>query len=97
MAEKVFPIVRPAHFFFLTVRSGNAWRSNPTFYCKQKIGKYAYFLFWRRGWDSNPRSFARKLISSQPRYDHFDTSPYSFVSADFSKKITQHLAAFVLH
>ena len=34
MAEKVFPIVRPAHFFFLTVRSGNAWRSNPTIHCK---------------------------------------------------------------
>ena len=32
---------------------------------------------WRRRWDSNPRAVARKLISSQPRYDHFDTSPYS--------------------
>ena len=32
-------------------------------------------LFWRSGWDSNPRAVARKLISSQPRYDHFDTSP----------------------
>ena len=31
---------------------------------------------WRSGWDSNPRAIARKLISSQPRYDHFDTSPY---------------------
>ena len=30
---------------------------------------------WRRGWDSNPCAIARKLISSQPRYDHFDTSP----------------------
>ena len=30
---------------------------------------------WRRGRDSNPRAIARKLISSQPRYDHFDTSP----------------------
>ncbi len=30
---------------------------------------------WRRGRDSNPRAVARKLISSQPRYDHFDTSP----------------------
>ena len=30
---------------------------------------------WRRRWDSNPRAVARKLISSQPRYDHFDTSP----------------------
>ena len=33
-------------------------------------------VFWRRGRDSNPRAVARKLISSQPRYDHFDTSPY---------------------
>ena len=30
---------------------------------------------WRRGWDSNPCGIAPKLISSQPRYDHFDTSP----------------------
>ena len=30
---------------------------------------------WRSGWDSNPRAVARKLISSQPRYDHFDTTP----------------------
>ena len=34
------------------------------------------FLFWRRGRDSNPRVLAHKLISSQPRYDHFDTSAY---------------------
>ena len=33
-------------------------------------------FIWRRGWDSNPCAIARKLISSQPRYDHFDTSPY---------------------
>ena len=32
-------------------------------------------ILWRRRWDSNPRAVARKLISSQPRYDHFDTSP----------------------
>ena len=31
---------------------------------------------WRRGRDSNPREIALKLISSQPRYDHFDTSAY---------------------
>ena len=33
-------------------------------------------FFWRRRWDSNPRTVARQLISSQSRYDHFDTSPY---------------------
>lgn len=32
---------------------------------------------WRSGWDSNPRAVARKLISSQPRYDHFDTAAWS--------------------
>ena len=31
---------------------------------------------WRSGWDSNPRAVARKLISSQPRYDHFDTAAW---------------------
>ena len=29
----------------------------------------------RSGWDSNPRTVARHLISSQGRYDHFDTAP----------------------
>ena len=37
--------------------------------------KRAFCWNWRRGWDSNPCAIARKLISSQPRYDHFDTSP----------------------
>ena len=32
--------------------------------------------FWRSGRDSNPRAVARKLISSQPRYDHFDTAAF---------------------
>ena len=32
-------------------------------------------LTWRRRWDSNPRTVARHLISSQGRYDHFDTPP----------------------
>ena len=31
---------------------------------------------WRSGWDSNPRNLAVQLISSQSRYDHFDTAPY---------------------
>ena len=34
------------------------------------------FVFWRRERDSNPRVLSHKLISSQPRYDHFDISPY---------------------
>ena len=36
----------------------------------------AFLFFWRRERDSNPRVLAHKLISSQPRYDHFDISPY---------------------
>ena len=32
---------------------------------------------WRKRWDSNPRYVAVYLISSQGRYDHFDTLPYS--------------------
>ena len=30
---------------------------------------------WRRRWDSNPRDLSAYLISSQARYDHFDTPP----------------------
>ena len=33
-------------------------------------------LRWRSGWDSNPRAREDYLISSQARYDHFDTAPY---------------------
>ncbi len=38
--------------------------------------KVRFISFWRREGDSNPRAIARKLISSQPRYDLFDISPY---------------------
>lgn len=31
---------------------------------------------WRKRWDSNPRAREGYLISSQGRYDHFDTLPY---------------------
>ena len=31
---------------------------------------------WRKRWDSNPRAREDYLISSQARYDHFDTAPY---------------------
>ncbi len=52
--------------------------SNPTaqIRIKKDTHRKGVYLFWRRRWDSNPRAVARKLISSQPRYDHFDTSPY---------------------
>ena len=31
----------------------------------------------RSGWDSNPRALSSKRISSAPRYDRFDTAPYT--------------------
>ncbi len=43
---------------------------------KKPANPHVYWLFWRSGWDSNPRALSRKLISSQSRYDHFDTAPY---------------------
>ena len=44
---------------------------------KPAAGKTDYWHdFWRRRWDSNPRTLADQLISSQSRCDHFDTSPY---------------------
>ena len=47
---------------------------------KPKLNFYLFNLgfYWQRGQDSNLREIALKLISSQPRYDHFDTSPYNF-------------------
>ena len=53
--------------------------SNPTVsntHQKTKHPMKGCFVFWRRRWDSNPRAVAGKLISSQPRYDRFDTSPW---------------------
>ena len=55
-----------------------SFQNKKVYHFKQKHRKSkrnSVFLFWRRRWDSNPRAVARKLISSQPRYDHFDTSP----------------------
>ena len=50
---------------------------------------------WRRGWDSNPRYIAVYLISSQGRYDHFDTSP----NADGARVITTRTTAarYIIH
>ena len=42
---------------------------------KPAFGQSKCGSFWRSGWDSNPRTVARHLISSQGRYDHFDTTP----------------------
>ena len=44
---------------------------------KPAAGKTGYWrTFWRRRWDSNPRTLADQTISSRSRYDHFDMSPY---------------------
>ena len=44
---------------------------------KKSRNPHGYWIFrWRSGWDSNPRAREDYLISSQARYDHFDTAPY---------------------
>ncbi len=46
---------------------------------KKSRNPHGYWIFrWRSGWDSNPRAREDYLISSQARYDHFDTAPYMF-------------------
>ena len=42
----------------------------------QKAHRLVCLLRWRKRWDSNPRYREVQLISSQSRYDHFDTLPY---------------------
>ena len=45
--------------------------------CRAFCGHNIFFVVfsWRKRWDSNPRYVAVQLISSQSRYDHFDTLP----------------------
>ena len=47
-------------------------------------------ILWRRVWDSNPREIALKLISNQPRYDHFDNPPCVFRPSKTSKQTLQN-------
>ena len=47
-------------------------------------------VIWRSGWDSNPRAIARKLISSQPRYDHFDTAASIVYSGSKIRRTLYH-------
>ncbi len=48
---------------------------------KKSRNPHGYWIFrWRSGWDSNPRAREDYLISSQARYDHFDTLPYAFAA-----------------
>ena len=62
-----------------------------TFFCsagiKERRSKADFAPTWRSGWDSNPRALADNLISSQARYDHFDTSPYDLNAKYYTTKI----------
>ena len=61
---------KAAQWLFLIAASNPAVFNN-----KKRQPPHGGCLFWRRRWDSNPRNIAVQLISSQPRYDRFDTSP----------------------
>ena len=56
-------------------RNGSAY---PTAQAKQNSPSMRDCFVWRRRWDSNPRGDSTYLISSQGRYDHFDTPPRPF-------------------
>ena len=54
---------------------------------KPAAGKTGYWrTFWRKRWDSNPRTLADQTISSRSRYDHFDTSPNLSQHQDLRKR-----------
>ena len=60
-------------------KGGARERADDAFFAvgiKRRRSKAYFAPTWRSGRDSNPRAIARKLISSQPRYDHFDTAAY---------------------
>lgn len=56
-----------------------------------------FFSVWRRRWDSNPRYPEVQLISSQSRYDHFDTSPFLFSILISSASFILQLFLFCLY
>ena len=51
---------------------------------------------WRKRWDSNPRAREDYLISSQARYDHFDTLPYLVLILESAKKCDSKCCTFDL-
>ena len=54
---------------------------------KNPANPLVYWIFrWRRRGDSTPRYREVQLISSQSRYDHFDTSPYMSIRSIFTPK-----------
>ena len=52
-------------------------------------------IFQRKRWDSNPRAREGYLISSQARYDHFDTLPNFHLAA--VKQINNAIWIFILN
>ena len=46
----------------------------------------------RSGWDSNPRALSSKRISSAPRYDRFDTAPYTIHCLNKATIVVYHSA-----
>ncbi len=66
--------VETCRFFNARAREPVGSKSNTAFLTQKKSCKSNSFL-WRKRWDSNPRAREDYLISSQARYDHFDTLP----------------------
>ena len=66
---------------------------------KKSRNPHGYWIFqWRKRWDSNPRAREGYLISSQARYDHFDTLPYMltrhFPDVFAKKKLLERTAKY---
>ena len=85
-AQGAFCVLVPLFCRFRRFRPFPPWfcagRENPQ---KKPWKRSVFKALWRRRWDSNPRALADYLISSQARYDHFDTSPqynYSVLGTD---------------
>ena len=53
----------------------------------KRLQPFVSWAFWRKRWDSNPRAREDYLISSQARYDHFDTLPYSILGWNCTEKM----------
>ena len=73
--------------------------SNPTAPSKRKRRtkpQELYPAFWRKRWDSNPRAREGYLISSQARYDHFDTLPIERNSVYFTTSHEQKQELFAV-
>ena len=64
---------------------------------KNPANPLVYWIFrWRRRWDSNPRYREVQLISSQSRYDHFDTSPNTIYIIYVKRSVVNHKIHFLL-